>query len=153
MPKIELSPSLQSELTAIATRLSEHAGTVVFHAGEPGRGAFLIRSGRIRMSLDGGSGMYPARLLREGSLIGLPATFSGEPYSLTAKAVQDSDLDFIPRSKLLNLLQENPGAGYEIVRILSEEIFQMRKSVRGVRRKGHPASRPRASIVRQQQRS
>lgn len=148
MSRIELSPSIQSELAAIATRLSEHAGTVLFHAGEPGRGAFLIRSGKIRMSLDGGSGLYPARLLREGSLIGLPASFSGEPYSLTAEAVQDSDLDFIPRSKLLDLLQRDPRTGYEIVRILSEEIFQMRKLAHKRRSAGRRRRAARKSVRR-----
>jgi CRP/FNR family transcriptional regulator, dissimilatory nitrate respiration regulator len=128
MHSTKLSPDLQSQLTAIATRISEHAGTVLFHAGEPGCGAFLIRSGKVKMSLEGSSELYPARFLRKGSLIGLPATFSGEPYSLTAETVQDSDLYFIPRNKLLNLLQHDPGTGYEIVRILSEEIFQMRKT-------------------------
>jgi CRP-like cAMP-binding protein len=128
MSTTKLSPDLQSQLATIATRISEHAGTVLFRAGEPGRGAFLIRSGRVKMSLDGSSDLYPVRFLREGSLIGLPATFSGEPYSLTAEAVQDSDLYFVPRSELLNLLQNDPRTGYEIVRILSEEIFQMRKT-------------------------
>src|SRR5579859_6897098 len=108
MSSLKLSPDLQSHLTAIATRISEPAGTVLFHAGEPGRGAFLIRSGKVKMSLVGSSDLYPARFLREGSLIGLPASFCGEPYSLTAEAVQDSDLDFVPRSKLLNLLQDDP---------------------------------------------
>jgi len=128
MHSTKLSPDLQSHLTAIATRIFEHAGTVLFRAGEPGRGAFLICSGKVKMCLDGSSVLYPARFLRKGSLIGLPATFSGEPYSLTAEAVQNSDLYFIPRSKLLNLLQNDPRTGYEIVRILSEEIFQMRKT-------------------------
>jgi CRP-like cAMP-binding protein len=128
MHSTKLSPDLQHHLTAIATRVSEHAGTVLFRAGEPGRGAFLIRSGKVKMSLDESSDLYPARLLRKGSLIGLPATFSGEPYSLTAEAVQDSDLYFIPRNKLLNLLRRDPRTGYEIVRILSEEIFQIRKT-------------------------
>jgi CRP-like cAMP-binding protein len=149
MPKIELSPLIQSELTAISTRLSEHAGTVLFHAGEPGRGAFLIRRGKVRMSLDESSGLYPARVLGEGSLIGHPATFSGEAYSLTAEAVRDSDLDFIPRNKLLNLLQQNPIAGYEIVRILSEEIFQMRKLAHKRPRAGRRSRATQKSVRRQ----
>ena len=136
MRAIKLSPDLQNELIAIAKAVSAPAGKILFHAGEPGRGAFLIRSGKVRMRL-GGSGLYPARLFGDGSVIGLPASFSGESYSLTAQAVRDSDLYFIPRSKLLNLLKQKPGAGYEIVRILSEEIFQMRKAAHKFRRASH----------------
>jgi len=79
------------------------------------------------MSL-GHSLLYPARSLGAGNIIGLPATFSGEPYSLTAKAERDCRLDFIPRARLLDLLRDNPKVGFQIVRMLSEEIFQMRKA-------------------------
>jgi len=63
-------------------------------------------------------------------VIGLPATFSGEPYSRTAVVAKDCDLDFIPRRQLLNLLRGNSAAGFQIVRMLSEEIFQMRETAK-----------------------
>lgn len=80
------------------------------------------------MTLDH-SPLYPARSLGAGTIIGLPATFSGEPYSLSAKVERDCRLDFIPRARLLELLRLNPKLGFQIVRMLSEEIFQMRKGV------------------------
>jgi CRP-like cAMP-binding protein len=78
------------------------------------------------LSLGGNPALYPSRVLGPGNVIGLPATFSGEPYSLTAEAAKDCRLDFIPRARLLNLFRHNPQVGYQIVRILSEEIFEMR---------------------------
>jgi CRP-like cAMP-binding protein len=57
----------------------------------------------------------------------LPASFSGEPYSLKAEATKDCHLDFIPRARLLSLFRHNPEAGYQIIRILSEEISDMRQ--------------------------
>ena len=100
-------------------------GSVLFRAGQPVRGAFLVRSGRVRMSLDH-STLCPARTVGSGGIIGLPATFSGEPYSLTAQVQTDCKLDFVPRARLLRLLRNNPELGFQIVRLLSEEIFQMR---------------------------
>lgn len=128
MRKIKLSPDLHKQLTTIAMPTSESAGKVLFHEGEPVRGAFLIRSGKVKLSLNGGSTAYPERALGSGSVLGLPATVSGEPYSLNAEVVQDCDLYFIPRASLLNLLRRNPRVGYEIVRILGNEIFLMRKA-------------------------
>ncbi len=130
MPGIKISPELHKELRAVAMPLVKHKGAVLFHAGSPTRGAFLIRNGQVRLSLDGAGALFPTRTLGPGTVIGLPATFSGEPYSLTAEAAKNCNLDFIPRRKLLNLLRRNPEVGCQIVRILSEEIFQMRNVAR-----------------------
>ncbi|MGO9083621.1 MAG: hypothetical protein ACLP6G_16590 [Terriglobales bacterium] len=63
-------------------------------------------------------------------MIGLPATFSGQPYSLTAEVEKACHMDFIPRRRLRNLLLRNPQAGFQIVQMLSEEIFQMREAAK-----------------------
>lgn len=63
-------------------------------------------------------------------IVGLPATVSGEPYSLTAEAVQHRELDFISRKQLLALLQENTTAALQILQILSEEIYHLRSTAR-----------------------
>jgi hypothetical protein len=47
-----------------------------------------------------------------GGVIALPATFSGEHYSLTAEVAKDYLFDFIPRRKLLDLLRQNPSVGF-----------------------------------------
>ena len=104
-------------------------GTVLFQMGQPCRGAFLIRSGQVQLSMDTASSLYPARTVGSGFVVGLPATFSGEPYSLTAEAKTRCRLEFIPRQKLLSLLHQNPDAGFQILRLLSEEIFHIRKVV------------------------
>ena len=127
MSKTVLSSDLRSGLHAVATPVVEEKGRVIFRAGQPVRGAFLVRSGRVKMSLDH-SPTYPPRSVGAGSMIGLPATFSGEPYSLTAKAECGCRLDFIPRARLLQHLRSHPKAGFQIVRMLSEEIFLMRKA-------------------------
>jgi len=104
-------------------------GTVLFQMGQPCRGAFLIQSGQVQLSMDTASSLYPARTVGSGFVVGLPATFSGEPYSLTAEAKTRCRLEFIPRQKLLSLLHQNPDAGFQILRLLSEEIFHIRKVV------------------------
>jgi len=89
------------------------------------------------MTLGNNPKLYPSRRLGSGRVIGLPATFSGEPYSLTAVCATSCRLWFIPRQNLLNLLRRDPDAGLEIVGILSEEIFQMRQFLRSTRKKNH----------------
>lgn len=86
--------------------------------------SWLIR--RLELSLEGASHLYPPRIVGAGSVVGLPAAFSGEPYSLTAETKTACRLDFLTRAELLDLLRRNPRAAFDVVRLLSEEIFEMR---------------------------
>jgi len=130
MQKPKLSPEVQAQLQAAAISVSRGKGAVLFHAGEPCRGAFLIRSGRIKLSLEGNEDLYPTRFLGEGTVVGLPATLSGEAYSLTAETAERCRLSFIPRRKLLNLVRRDAAVATQILLLLSEEIYQMRKAAK-----------------------
>ena len=141
MSRRTLSLEVRRQLQAIATPLLKDKGTVLFRLGQPSRGAFLIRSGQVQLSLDTVSGLYPARTVGSGFIVGLPATFSGEPYSLTAEAKSRCRLEFISRRKLLRLLRQNPEAGFQILRLLSEEIFHIRKLVKNSGKSSHYSPR------------
>jgi CRP-like cAMP-binding protein len=127
MPSTKIASKLYAHLGPMSIPTRKPKGTTLFRAGEPAKGAFVIRSGQIRLSLGEAPSVYPSRVLGPGTVIGLPASFSGEPYSLTAKTEKDCCVDFIPRARLLSLFRENPEISYEIVRILSEEISDMRQ--------------------------
>ncbi len=130
MPRKRLSAGVCKEIQAVATHLRKERGTVLFREGKACRGAFLIRSGQVRLTLDAAHGTYPPRTVGSGFVIGLPATFSGEPYSLTAEVKTTCRLDFLPRRKLMSLLDRSPKAGYEVVRMLSEEIYVIRNAAK-----------------------
>lgn len=117
----------------------KNRGTVLFRTGQPCLGAFLIRSGQVKLSLEAPSSLYTTRIVGPGFVVGLPATFSGEAYSLTAETKSTCRLDFISRRKLLKLLHQNPEAGFQILRLLSEEIFRMCKVVKDGGRRSYSA--------------
>jgi CRP-like cAMP-binding protein len=126
MARKKLPIALRKALSALATTIHKPKNAVLFRVGQPCRGAFLIRSGEVKLSLDEAAHLYRTRTVRSGFIIGLPAVFSGEPYSLTAQTKTACKLDFVPRKKLLALLRQNPEVGFDIVRLLSNEIHQMR---------------------------
>jgi CRP-like cAMP-binding protein len=142
MSSIKISADLRKQLTTVALPGSASAGKVLFHEGDPVRGAYLIRSGVVKLSLYGGSRLYRARILGAGGIVGLPATVLGKPYSLTAEVVDDCELYFIPRAKLLSLLRRNPQIGYEIVRILGKEIMLMRSAAQKIHKRNVPLLHP-----------
>jgi len=140
-PVKNLIPSreLKAELDRRATTVSKPKGTILFRRGEDVSGLFLIRSGRVSLALDCETSVYPPRILGPGHIVGLPATVSGNPYSLTAKVVEDSELAFVPRNAVLTVLQNNSVLCFQVMDMLSGEISDIRSVFKqngaGVRKK------------------
>lgn len=130
MARRNLSLEVRKQLHEVGRPVVADKGEVLFRSGQECEGAFLIQSGQVRLSLDTAANSYPPRTVSSGFVVGLPASFSGEPYSLTAEAKTTCRLDFISRRTLLKALHEHPKTGFEIVRLLSDEIFQMRKAAK-----------------------
>jgi len=122
------SPELQVELERLATIVLKPKGTTLFRRGDDVSGVFLIRSGRVSLGLDCETPIYPARILGPGAIAGLPATVSGNPYSLTAKVIEDSELAFIPRDAVLECLHSNPALCFQVMEMLSGEISDIRSA-------------------------
>jgi hypothetical protein len=82
-------------------------GKVLFQQGEAGRGVFLLRQGKVRLSLHAaGRKKLPYRIAGPGNILGFPATLSNAPYSLTAENLADCELGFAPAVDVINLLSK-----------------------------------------------
>jgi len=118
---------MREELLRLATGCSvELKGTVLFRCGDPARGLYLICSGRIAVSLEPESFLYPPRIVGPGSVLGLPATVAGSPYSLSAEVIEKAELAFVPRAAMLNCLSTNQSLCFEVMELLSGEISSTR---------------------------
>jgi CRP-like cAMP-binding protein len=122
------SPELKAGLEQLATTVFKSKGTILFRRGDDVTGAYLIRSGRVSLALDCETPVYPPRILGPGAIVGLPATVSGNPYSLTAKVVEDSELAFVSRDAVLECLQDNPLLCFQVMDMLSSEISDIRSA-------------------------
>ena len=125
-----VSPAMQEKLFLLATLVSKPAGTILFRHGDTVLGVYLIRSGRVCLALDGVNSAFPPRILGPGSVVGLPASMAGSPYSLTAQIIEDAELAFVPRAALLECLQEHPDICFEVMDILSSEISGTRSALK-----------------------
>ena len=121
---------LKTQLEKLATSVSKPKGTVLFRRGDEPAGAFLICDGEVSLGLDCPSSIYPARVLGPGAVIGLPATVSGNPYSLTAEVVEDAELRFISRETVMQCLRSHPQLCMEVMEILSDEICDVRSALK-----------------------
>ncbi len=118
---------VENELEALASTQREQPNAVLFHRGEAARGVYLIRRGTVDLSLDD----RRHRRAGHGWILGLPATFSGEPYSLTAKTLENCEFAFIPREKVIEFVRLNPALAVHLLEILATEISAVRGMAEG----------------------
>jgi CRP-like cAMP-binding protein/CheY-like chemotaxis protein len=96
---------------------------VIYYEGDKGHGIYVIVNGRVKttkMAEDGRelmTGVYGAE-----NYLGIQAMLSGEPYSDTATALEDSALVLIPKDQLEPLLNMFPDVGHEFIKLLANDI-------------------------------
>ncbi len=130
MADFVVSAELKTEFEKISSTVTKTRGTLLFRRGDPASGVFLVRKGTVTLELDSAERIYRTRTLGPGSVAGLPASVSGNAYSLTAKVAEDSELGYIPREKLIKLLGENPHLCFSAMKVMSSEISRMRAAVK-----------------------
>jgi CRP-like cAMP-binding protein len=92
----------------------------LFDVDQENHGVFLIVKGKVRMYVKD----YPRldRTFSSGSLLGVPATFTGHPYSLGATAVTATEAVHVGKQAFLDLMSEQPDLCREATDLLSREV-------------------------------
>ena len=102
---------------------SFNAGEVIFTAGEPGDGFYVVESGRVRISaVVGRNEPRVLATIGPGDFFGEMAVMDDAPRSATATAEVDTRTVFLERQKLLELLQKHPPLALNILREFSIRI-------------------------------
>ena len=115
-------------LREFGTHMIAPARCVILEVNERSEGAYLVTSGRVRLSLvnEDGTPLW-SRTVGEGAILGLPSAIAHEPQVLKAEAIQPTELTFIERDKLSKLVKDNPQIGTEILALLSAEVREVRR--------------------------
>lgn len=117
---LRVSRRLKSSLEAAGSEKHYPADHVLFHEDGNNVGVFLVRRGKVRMSVRNLPDLD--REFAAGSLLGLPATFAGRPYSLTAVTLAESEIVHMQREPFLELMRERPELCREANDILGREV-------------------------------
>lgn len=128
---LQASADLQQKLRKISIPVRLTKSSLLFKQGEKPKGVYLVESGSIALMLKLARGrtVYE-RNVGKGSVLGLPATVNDTAYSLTAKALCDVDVAFVPRENLIAEMDRNISLAIEILRVLSQEVQAMRDVIR-----------------------
>ena len=127
-PEGDLHSLLESiRRSNIGTLNSLHGrGRVLFAEGEPVRGVYILRTGRATVSISSSQGrVVMLRLAQAGDVLGLNSTVQNSFYDTTVKTLEPCCVYFIPRAKLIELMQQDQPAAHAILNLLSRELAEL----------------------------
>jgi CRP/FNR family transcriptional regulator, cyclic AMP receptor protein len=112
------------KLLGAASHLSTYpGGAVLFVEGQTPRGAFVLCSGKAKLSTTSRDGkVLILKIAEAGEVLGLSAVISGEPFELTAETAGPCQVNFVERQALLRLMEKNGEVGLHASQALSKEF-------------------------------
>ena len=110
-------------LLSAARRLDLKVRDVLFHAGDPGEGCYLLRSGVVKASVIARDGQERLlAVLGPGSLIGELSLIDGQPRSATISALKACRLLYLPAGAFFRLADADPLVYREALQILARRL-------------------------------
>ncbi|MBI1835661.1 MAG: Crp/Fnr family transcriptional regulator [Flavobacteriia bacterium] len=97
----------------------------LFLDGSFPRGVFCINKGKVKVFTRGEEGKEQIiQIAGEGEIIGFRSMFSGEPYKVSATALEECNICFIAKEDFLNMIDTNTSFRNGIMRELSKELSE-----------------------------
>lgn len=101
-------------------------GQVLFHEGTRPMGVFCVNSGRIkvyRLGIDGKEQII--KVSAAGDMLGYKALISEQHYGLSAEALEDCILCFIPKEDFMQLLKPGSAFYLDLLQTVCSEAGEM----------------------------
>lgn len=102
----ELPPVVAEALEQEAVTTTYPTGAVLFAEGQAPRGVFIVRRGRVKLSIYGSDGRtLILRIVEAGDPLGVAAVVSGRPYEASAETQEPSEISFLRQCDLVRLMR------------------------------------------------
>ncbi|MBM3403833.1 MAG: Crp/Fnr family transcriptional regulator [Bacteroidetes bacterium] len=102
----------------------------VIEEGNKPAGVFCLREGKLKVYKQGQDHKdHITRFLLPGDFLGLRAIISGNPYSHSAAAIEDSTACFIPKSDFFQLMIKYPDFARHLIEYLSKLLEEAEKKM------------------------
>lgn len=113
-----------TRLAAVLHRRSYHEGEILFHKGDPGEEMYIVEEGSVAIFEPGGAEPgkeRPLRIFRTGGSLGEMALIDREPRTLSARAIQPTQMLVLKGSDFGHLLRD-PAMAMAIMAGLNDRI-------------------------------
>ncbi len=118
-----LSRAELDELRRIAQERKYLSGSEIILAGAPGDGVYFVKSGLVEISAGQGNARVFSRL-GPAEIFGEMAIIEDRPRSATAKALEATEVYFLPRSEILALIERSPALKQALLQQISHRLRQ-----------------------------
>ncbi len=118
MSKEELKQVSDSKTTRTVKK-----GEPIFEEGDKLNGVYCVRNGVSKLSKLSANGKDQiVKLASKGEVLGQRSVISQESTNLSAIAVNDMEVCFIPKESINNTLQKNPNFTLEVLRHMAHDL-------------------------------
>jgi CRP/FNR family cyclic AMP-dependent transcriptional regulator len=101
-----LTPAVADALEHESLTTTYPTGAVLFAEGQAARGVFIVRKGRVKLSICGSDGRtLILRMVEPDCPLGVAAIVSGRQYEATAETQEPSEISFLRQNDLLRLMR------------------------------------------------
>ncbi|MGB5236049.1 MAG: Crp/Fnr family transcriptional regulator [Flavobacteriaceae bacterium] len=98
-------------------------GDSIFEEGEKLKGVYCVRDGVSKLSKLSANGKDQiVKLATKGEVMGQRSVISEESANLSAVAVNDMEVCFIPKEAIVNTLHKNPDFTFEVLRLMAHDL-------------------------------
>lgn len=98
-------------------------GQVIFEEGETLNGVYCIKDGVCKLSKMSENGKdQVVKLVVKGSLLGKRSLFTEQKTNLSAVALNDMEMCFIPKSEIMDDLTKNPKFTMDVLKKMAEDL-------------------------------
>src|ERR1700685_3220495 len=127
----DLPSSLADALEQEAIPTTYPTGAVLFAEGQAARGVFIVRRGRVKLSICGSDGRtLILRMLEPGCPLGVASVVSGRPYEATAETQEPSEISFLRHSDLLRLMRLHGEVTFWVTQHISQDYAATCREIR-----------------------
>jgi CRP/FNR family transcriptional regulator, cyclic AMP receptor protein len=126
-----LSPTMVQRLNDITSSAIYPRGAMLFMEGQQGRGAFVLCTGKAKLSTTSRDGRtIITKISEHGDVLGLSATISKHPYEVTAEMTEPGQANFISADSLVHFLHDCPEVALRVAQQLSQNYFSAYDEIR-----------------------
>lgn len=127
-------------------------GEIIFKEGDPAGGLYLVRTGRVRLTVRDGDRTIVLGTAKTGDTLGELAALDGGPRTATAQALSVTTADYIPREPFEASLSSTPTAAVRLLHLMAERLRRADPHVGELtsleREEGYPSAGHRADASR-----
>jgi CRP/FNR family transcriptional regulator, cyclic AMP receptor protein len=126
-----LPPAIAELVEQAALTTSYPTGAMLFAEAQAQRGVFIVRRGRVKLSVCGSDGRtLILRMVEPGGILGAASAISGRVYEATAETQEPSEISFLRQCDLLRLMRSNGDIALWVTQHLSQDYTTTCREIR-----------------------